>query len=66
MQITRLNREDVYVEVLDAETSSEEWGLVQSTIHRLCNMLSSHNSILYVTLDVIFNVNFSVSKLNTT
>jgi len=55
-----LSHEDVYI----AETSPEEWDDVRNTIHTLCNMVTSQNSILYITLDVIFTAGFSVSKLN--
>jgi len=65
MQISRLKYENVYVEILDAETSSEEWAGVQNNIHHLCSLMSLPNSILYVTLDVISTVDFLVSIFNT-
>ncbi|KAL5238969.1 hypothetical protein ACI65C_006379 [Semiaphis heraclei] len=59
VQISRLKYEYVNVEILDAETSSEEWANVQNNIHNLCSVMILPNSILYVSLDVISSVDFS-------
>jgi len=64
MQINRLNREQVYVETIDAGMSSEQLDYIINTINNLSNLRSSLNSMLYVTPDAVSNDNFLVSKLN--
>ncbi|KAL4083060.1 hypothetical protein QTP88_028390 [Uroleucon formosanum] len=58
MQINRLNREHVYVEIIDAGTSSEKLDHIKNNINNLSNIRSSLNSMLYVTPDVVSNVYF--------
>lgn len=62
--MTRLNRRHVHAESIDADTSSEEYDDIKSTINYLSGIRSTLNSILYVTSDGILNNNFYVSILN--
>jgi len=64
MQIARLNREEVHVEIIDTGTSSEEFDNIKNSINYLSNIRSSLNSILYVTPDVVPTVDFLVSEFN--
>jgi len=65
MQIARLNRREIHVEIIDTRTSLEEFDNIKNTINNLAHIRSTLNSILYVTTDVVPTVDFLVSKLNT-
>ncbi|XP_029341353.1 ATP-dependent DNA helicase Q5-like [Acyrthosiphon pisum] len=58
MQIARLNRREVHVEIIDARTSLEEFDNIKNSINDLSYITSSLNSMLYVTTDVVPSVNF--------
>ncbi|CAI6372900.1 unnamed protein product [Macrosiphum euphorbiae] len=57
-QMTRLNRRHVHAESIDADTSSEEYDDIKSTINYLSSIKSTLNSILYVTPDGVLTDNF--------
>ncbi|XP_060855647.1 ATP-dependent DNA helicase Q5-like [Metopolophium dirhodum] len=58
MQIARLNRREIHVEIIDARTSLEEFDNIKNTINNLSHIRSTLNSMLYVTTDVVPTVDF--------
>ncbi|XP_026820111.1 ATP-dependent DNA helicase Q5-like [Rhopalosiphum maidis] len=52
VQIERLKNKNNYVEVLSSKTTADQWSRIFNNIYKFCNMLSSKNTVLYMTLEL--------------
>ncbi|XP_027843102.2 ATP-dependent DNA helicase Q5-like [Aphis gossypii] len=58
VQIARLKKRNNYVEFLNSKTTADDWSRILNNIHTCCNMLSSKNTVLYMTPEVVSTVHF--------